>query len=142
MTMDSTQIGRRGLIAGAAAAAGLAAIAAPARASGLLAATRGTSTASLATAGADAWRAAIGTIFAAETGNGRVPLKLVAVETLASGPGRPAGLARDHAFALSFALPGATSLAADRGYRLTGPGLQPVHVFFSSGAKRLTAIFN
>jgi len=138
----NTDIGRRGLIAGAAAAAGLAAVAAPARASRLLGAGRGRSTAPLATAGADTWRAAVGTIFAAETQSGRVPLKLVAVETLASGPARPAGLARDHSFALSFALPAGARLQANRAYRLSSADHMPMHVFFSSGSKRLTAIFN
>jgi|GEM_PF-4482911 len=137
----TTEIGRRGLIAGAAAAAGLAAVAAPARAAGL-AGVGGRPSPSLATAGADAWRAAVGTLFAADTDAGRVPLKLVGVERLDSGPARPGGLARDHGFALSFELPGTARLAANRAYRLTGPGLAPSPVFFSSGTKRLTAIFN
>ena len=138
---NKTEIGRRGLIAGAAAAAGLAAASAPARAAGLGRAA-GNPSPSLATAGADAWRTAVGTLFAAETDAGRVPLRLVGVETLDSGPARPAGLARDHGFALSFELPGATRIPANRAYRLTGAGLRPVDVFFSSGRKRLTAIFN
>jgi len=138
----NTDIGRRGLIAGAAAAAGLAAVAAPARASRLVGAAGGGSAPPLATAGAEAWRSAVGTTFAAETKLGRVPLKLVAVETLGSGPARPAGLARDHGFALSFELSAAGRLPANRAYRLTSAGREPVHVFFSSGEKRLTAIFN
>ncbi|MBV9932128.1 MAG: hypothetical protein JO013_14460 [Alphaproteobacteria bacterium] len=136
----TTEIGRRGLIVGAAAAAGLTALAAPARATGLGRA-RGARP-SLATAGADAWRAAVGTVFAAETDAGRVPLRLVAVDRLGSGPARPAGLARDHGFALSFALPGGARLPANRAYRLASADHKPVDVFFSSGTRQLTAIFN
>jgi hypothetical protein len=141
MTMKTQHIGRRSVIAGAAAAAGLAAFSGPARAAKLGLGAGRPSSRALATAGADAWRAAVGTIFAADTGAGRVPLKLVAVEALPSGPARPAGLPRDHGFALSFEALG-RGPPANAAYRLSSATFHPVHVFFSSGAQRLTAIFN
>jgi hypothetical protein len=139
---NMTQIGRRGLIAGAAAAAGLAAVSAPARATRLLGKKGPASLPTLAAAGADEWHAAIGTVFAAETHTGRVPLRLVGVETLASSPARPNGLARDHGFALSFEQPSGNPLPANRAYRLSATGSPAAEIFFSSGDRRLTAIFN
>jgi hypothetical protein len=140
MNRNDSHIGRRGLIAGAAAAAGLTAFATPARAAKLASTPQRDS--ALATAGADDWQAAIGTVFAADTGETRIPLRLVAVERLTSGPARPKALARDHGFALTFeTLAGAMSPGA-RPYRLSSRSFQPVHVFFSSGEKQPTAIFN
>jgi hypothetical protein len=142
MDMTTSKVGRRALIAGAAAAAGMAAIAAPARAARFGAKSGGTAPRDLAAAGAEHWRTALGAVFAAETEAGRVPLRLLAVEPLVSGPARPSGLARDHGFALAFEVPGALRMPAGRTYRLSSAAFDPVHVFFSSGETRLTAIFN
>jgi hypothetical protein len=143
MTMKTNPIGRRSVIAGAAAAAGLAAFAGPARAARLgIGSTGATGNRALAVGGADDWRRALGTVFAADTDSGRVALKLVAVESLASGPARPAGLPRDHGFALSFDTLGARLPVGNRPYRLSSAAFHPVHVLFSSGTERLTAIFN
>ncbi|HMC91921.1 MAG TPA: hypothetical protein VKI45_05610 [Allosphingosinicella sp.] len=140
MNTNDSHIGRRSLIAGAAAAAGLSALATPGRAAKL--ATTPQRDRGLATGGAEDWQAAVGTVFAADTGEGRVPLRLVSVERFASGPARPQALARDHGFTLTFETLAGAMPSGARPYRLSSRSFQPVHVFFSSGEKQPTAIFN
>src|SRR5438067_2223455 len=113
-------IARRALIGSGFAAAGLAAIATPARAAGLASRAPGRPrTLALSEAGADAWQAAVGTSFSAETELGRVALRLAAIEPLATVGKRPKRLARDHTFAATFEVPAGTVPSANRAYLLT-----------------------
>jgi hypothetical protein len=139
MTIENIHLPRRALIAGAAAATGIAALAAPARAARIAGMT---GRRDLATGGLADWRAAVGTVFAAESEHGTVALRLATIEPLpASGP-RPATLARDHAFAARFVPAIGPLPAGNRAYRLSGGGYAPLHVFVDAAGEGLTAIFN
>lgn len=139
MTIEKIHLPRRALIAGAAAATGAAALAAPARAA-RIAGIAGRP--DLATGGLAEWRAAIGTVFAAESERGTVALRLAAVEPLPASGARPATLARDHAFAARFVPAIGPLPAGDRAYRLSGGGYAALHVFVAARDEGLTAVFN
>jgi hypothetical protein len=130
--MNSNQINRRAILAGAAAAG--AAMLAPARA---FAATR-----ALATGSAGDWRLAIGTNFTAATEYGPVTLRLSAVDLLAADPLRPAGLGRAQPFTATFDPIGGARPGGNRSYRLTSLRYLAMDVFFAAATVRLIAVFN
>jgi hypothetical protein len=145
---SNTHFARRTLISGAIAAAGAAAIAAPARAAGLagLKASSGKGVTlagrQLATGGIGVWQAAVGTLFAAETPVGTVGLRLASVEALPSSGTRPSGLARDHAFLATFKTAVGQLPAGSGTYRLTAGGYPALHVHLDAHGDLPMAVFN
>lgn len=140
---SNTHFARRTLIGGAIAAAGAAAIAAPARAARLTGLKTSTGNArQLATGGIGDWQAAVGTLFAAETPAGTVGLRLAAVEALPSSGTRPAGLARDHAFVATFETAVGQLPAGSGTYRLSAGGSPAVHLHLDAQGDRPMAVFN
>jgi hypothetical protein len=143
MTMNRTDIQRRALIAGGAAAAGLGAFAAPARAARLASAAGAAGgDRRLATAGFADWQAATGALFAAETEAGTVGLRLVRVEAFHAPGTRPADLGRAHAFAATFEAAVGVLPQGNCTYRLTSGRFAPMHVYFDPAGAKIRAIFN
>lgn len=90
------------------------------------------------------WSALVGRSFRIAGG---APLKLVAVEPVASGGPRPGGLARRRGFAAVFETAGGRAPEGDRTYWIAHGRSAPLPVFLSppapvSGKSRLIAEFN
>ena len=100
--------------------------------------------ATLATAGYDAWLAKVGSSFSIGGGQS---MTLSGVRALASGGERPANLGRASAFVAVFDPVGATQLAGDLIYTATTSGSGPLSIFLSSSSDprtpaRMLAVFN
>jgi len=140
---NNTHFARRTLIGGAIAAAGAAAIAAPARAARLTGLKKSTANdRQLATGGIADWQAAVGTLFAAQTPAGTVGLRLASVESLPSSGARPADLARDHAFVATFETAVGRLPAGSGTYRLSAGGYPALDVHLDGQGALPMAVFN
>lgn len=129
-----SQLDRRALLTGAAAAAGIAALSSPLRAARV--------SLQLATGSLQDWSTVVGTTFSAMTEMGVMSLRLVAVEALPTDPARPADLARKAPFLAIFAAPANLTPSGDRIYRLSAPGIRTFDVYFSAAGNDLRAVFN
>jgi hypothetical protein len=140
---SNTHFARRTLIGGAIAAAGAAAVAAPARAARLAGLKPSNGNArQLATGGMNDWQAAVGTLFAAETPAGTVGLRLASVAALPSSGARPSGLARDHAFVATFETAVGQLPAGSGTYRLSAGGYPALRVHLDAQGDLPMAVFN
>jgi hypothetical protein len=134
MPNNVSPIDRRTILAGAAAAAGLAAFPSALSAARVML--------QLATGSVQDWTSAIGTSFTALTEIGAMTIRLVAVEAQPVDPGRPTNLARGAGFIAVFAIPAGLSPAGDRTYRLSAPNVRTMDIYFSAAAGDLRAVFN
>lgn len=96
---------------------------------------------SLADAEQGEWQAQVGTDFTAEGG---YTLRLDGVRPLNSQGARPAGVARDRAFAAVFDVRGGMTMAGDLIYSVTHPqyGRMPLFLTATADPKRMLAVFN